>query len=348
MPLEHLFDAELQYRQGMPPIRDDGEGELVGSGEGSVHGPKVRGRLRWTLFEQPGELVCTMHPTAAIETDDGASIAVEGRGYALRERPGERRWRVAATLRFSTREHRYAWLDGALGVWEGEFDADQHRARYRAFVQTLEADTPSSHRRGLSPGERSFYTWILRSFAAGTAPAPAALAEAAVRSGVDLEATLGMLAREDLVHTDPATGAILVAYPFSGIPRGHRVLIDGRYQVEAMCAVDALGIAPMLQAPTEITSRDPRTGREVWVRIDPGDGAWWEPETAVVVDASLGIDGPSFRTCCATVNFFESGESARAYLDAHPEVRGRVLAMRDAIDLGRSLFGELLDGEGAS
>ncbi len=29
----------------------------------------------------------------------------------------------------------YAWLDGALGVWEGEFDAQQHSARYRAFVQ---------------------------------------------------------------------------------------------------------------------------------------------------------------------------------------------------------------------
>jgi hypothetical protein len=38
-----------------------------------------------------------------------------------------------------------------------------------------------------------------------------------------------------------------VAYPFSGTPRGHRVRIDGEHWVEAMCAVDALGIAAMLE-----------------------------------------------------------------------------------------------------
>jgi len=54
------------------------------------------------------------------------------------------------------------------------------------------------------------------------------------------------LRARNLVHHDPATGAILVAYPFSRTPRGHRVLINGTHQVEAMCAIDALGIAPML------------------------------------------------------------------------------------------------------
>jgi hypothetical protein len=136
VPFEHLFDAELEYRPGMSPIAEKGEGQLIGSGDGNVYGPKLRGTLRWTLFEQPGELVCAMHPVAAIETDDGVSIAIEGRGYARRTRSQDRHWRVAATLRFSAPERRYAWLDGALGVWEGEFDAEQHRARYRAFVQT--------------------------------------------------------------------------------------------------------------------------------------------------------------------------------------------------------------------
>jgi hypothetical protein len=35
-------------------------------------------------------------------------------------------------------DERYAWLGDALAVWEGEFDADAHRARYRAFLQTSE------------------------------------------------------------------------------------------------------------------------------------------------------------------------------------------------------------------
>jgi hypothetical protein len=135
MPPERLFDAELTYREGMAPLAEHGEGRLVGSGDGSVHGQRVRGTLRWTLFEGPGELVCTMNPTLAIRTEDGASIGIEGRGYAHRASGASQRWRVAATLLFRTNEARYAWLDGALAVWEGDFDTGQHTARYRAFAQ---------------------------------------------------------------------------------------------------------------------------------------------------------------------------------------------------------------------
>jgi len=136
MPLEHLFDAELEYRPGMAPLAGHGEGQLIGSGDGSVYGQRVRGTLRWTLFEEPGELVCAMNPTLAIHTEDGASISIEGRGYGHRASRTDQLWRVAATLLFSAGEQGYAWLDGALGVWEGEFDAEQASARYRAFVQT--------------------------------------------------------------------------------------------------------------------------------------------------------------------------------------------------------------------
>jgi hypothetical protein len=135
MPLEHLFDAELTYRAGMAPLAEHGEGQLIGSGDGGVHGQRVRGALRWTLFEGPGELVCTMNPVLAIRTDDGASIGIAGRGYAHRASRASQLWRVAATLLFSASEGSHAWLDGALGVWEGEFDAVRHTARYRAFVQ---------------------------------------------------------------------------------------------------------------------------------------------------------------------------------------------------------------------
>jgi hypothetical protein len=194
----------------------------------------------------------------------------------------------------------------------------------------------------LSPGERRLYDWILNAFAAGTPPPADALADTASSFGIDVEAALATLAREDLVHHDPATGAILVAYPFSGTPRGHRVLIDGAHYVEAMCAIDALGIAPMLGLQIEIFSRDPHTGTEVWVRLDPAEGAWWEPQTAVVLDGCLCTDGPSYRSCCTALNFFESGESALGYLIANPDIRGRAIPLPEAIELGRSIFADLL------
>jgi Alkylmercury lyase len=194
----------------------------------------------------------------------------------------------------------------------------------------------------LSPGERDLYDWILTAFASGRPPEPDTLADAASRFEIDVEQALASLASEDLVHHDLDTGAILVAYPFSGAPRGHRVLIDGKHSVEAMCAIDALGIAPMLDLPIEITSRDPHSGTEVWVRLDPSEGAWWEPGTAVVLDGCISTAGPSYRSCCTALNFFESGESALAYLVATPRISGRAIPLPEAIELGRSIFGDLL------
>ena len=140
MPLEHLFDAELQYQPGLEPLvaAEGREGELVGSGDGAVNGDRLVGSLRWTLFESPGELVCAMQPIALIDTADGAQVRFEARGYARRTTHEDRVWKVAATLRFETDDGRYAWLEHALGVWEGAFDADAHHARYRAFLQTPE------------------------------------------------------------------------------------------------------------------------------------------------------------------------------------------------------------------
>ena len=88
------------------------------------------------------------------------------------------------------------------------------------------------------------------------------------------EPALRRLAREDLVHHDPATGAILVAYPFSGRSTAHQVRFDGR-EVYAMCAIDALGIAPMLDEAVEIASFDPLSDRIEWRRRSSAPDSSW-------------------------------------------------------------------------
>ena len=149
--------------------------------------------------------------------------------------------------------------------------------------------------RRLSAQQRQLYRWILREFAAATPPSGEATRAAADALGLDAAETFRVLGREDLIHVD-AVGRPLVAYPFSAKPRGHRVLIETERTVEAMCAIDALGIAPMLGLPIEIYSRDPLSGGEIWVRLDPSEGAWWEPRQAVVLTGSA---------CCDVLNFFE-------------------------------------------
>jgi hypothetical protein len=216
----------------------------------------------------------------------------------------------------------------------------------RAAVAALDAAAIPAERRGtarlarLSDSEQALYRWILRTFAAGASPLPDALVGVAASLDLDPEAALAKLAHEDLVHHDPASGTILVAYPFSSLPRGHRVEIDGNRWVEAMCAIDALGIAPMLGSPIEIASRDPRTGTEIRVRLNPGAGAgsWWEPESAVVLAESC-CEGPSFRSCCDVLNFFESRDSVEQYLREHREVKGLPISIPDAIEVGGMVFG---------
>jgi hypothetical protein len=195
--------------------------------------------------------------------------------------------------------------------------------------------------RRLSAEQRQLYLWILREFAAATPPTGDATRTAADALGLDAADAFRALAREDLIHVD-ATGRPVVAYPFSAKPRGHRVLIDGKRWVEAMCAIDALGIAPMLELPIEIYSRDRLTGGEVWVRLDPSEGVWWEPKQAFVLAGSACCEGPSFRGCCDVLNFFERRENAERYLAENPSLSGHPTSLPEAIAAGRIVFGELL------
>jgi ketosteroid isomerase-like protein len=178
----------------------------------------------------------------------------------------------------------------------------------------------------LSPDERKLYAWILRQFAEESAPSADDVRDEALRLDLDPEQARRKLASEDLIHFDNA-GEVTVAYPFSGRPTAHRVVIDGR-SVYAMCAIDALGIAPMLGQAIEITSRDPVTAHEINVSLKPDGTATWQPNEAVVV-AGRACEGASFQGCCQVLNFFASRESGESYLRERQDVRGpRHLAHR--------------------
>jgi hypothetical protein len=138
MGLEHLFDAELHFSPGMDPVVAPAgrDGQLVGSGDGTVHGPEVNGTIRWSNFETQGEWLCGMYPAGVIETTDGGTIRFEAKGYALRRvaQDSPTGWKVAGGMRFDTNGPRYGWLNEALGVWEGEFDEATGEATWRVYA----------------------------------------------------------------------------------------------------------------------------------------------------------------------------------------------------------------------
>ena len=219
----------------------------------------------------------------------------------------------------------------------------------RASVDAIlsAAEIPSSkwgaaRTAGLSDVERTLYRWILRRFATHGRPNRAQTREALERLGLEADDVFGTLAREDLVHLD-REGEIRVAYPFSGHPTAHRVRLPSGHEAYAMCAIDALGIAPMLGQPIEIVSRDPQTGAEICAQLGPdGEGAW-QPESAVVGAGALDSEGDACQGCCPVLNFFASTESAGRWLEEHPAVRGLAVSMPEAIASGRVVFSGVLE-----
>ena len=150
--LTPLFEATLQYQSDREVVvpAEIQEGELVGSGDGRVSGATLSGTARWSMYadncayvfvraglEPPaGQHLCTVHPAGFIQTDDGAEIWFDARGYGLRgaDQSHPHVWMLTMAVQFTTTDQRYQWLNTILGVLVSEFDERAGRARWRAFI----------------------------------------------------------------------------------------------------------------------------------------------------------------------------------------------------------------------
>lgn len=195
----------------------------------------------------------------------------------------------------------------------------------------------------LTDAERELYRRLLRHFARDGVPDPDGLDAEARRLGIAPDGALLHMEELDLIRLDER-GAVVCAYPFSAVPRGHDVELDGTgRRIHAMCAVDALGIPQMLHQDGVVHSADPATGRPLTVRVEATGTARAEPAGVALVVAHLGSEGPLAVSCCPLLNLFESAEGAEAYLRDHPEASGVVLPLPEAVTLARAVFGGVLD-----
>jgi hypothetical protein len=155
-PLTPLFEARLQYQLDMAVVvsAETREGELVGSGDGTVTGDALSGNARWSMYAgncayvfvragvepPPGQHLCTVHAAGIITTDDGAEVWFDAKGYGLRgaDPSQPHLWVLTMAMQFTTTDRRYQWLNTILGVVVSEFDERAGRARWQAFVTKME------------------------------------------------------------------------------------------------------------------------------------------------------------------------------------------------------------------
>ncbi len=172
----------------------------------------------------------------------------------------------------------------------------------------------------------------------GRMPEPAELQPLLTQG--DLLSALAMLAHEDLIVLN-ATGQPTGAYPMTLEPTRHRIQLHG-HEIYAMCAIDALAIAPMFDTEVRIDSSCRMTGEairihqrgKVLVSADPGRGIhtgvrWQSPDQCAA------------HSLCMEMVFLRDARTAADWA-AKWEVPVSILNLEQSIEFGTTFFQALL------
>jgi hypothetical protein len=194
---------------------------------------------------------------------------------------------------------------------------------------------------GLDDQEDRVWRAVLAEFAAaGRAPDVAKLASMTRLAPRTVDGVLDRLRARDLVLRANESGAITVAYPFCEWSTGHRVRWDGQ-AVEALCAIDALGMGAMLGRDTVVEAGCRHCGEPIRVatRQHGTEIAAVAPE-ATIVWAGIAYAGNCGATSgCKLKVFFCCDEHLQAWRAAAPaHSPGFRLSVDEAHQVGRAIF----------
>jgi mercury(II) reductase len=178
----------------------------------------------------------------------------------------------------------------------------------------------------------------------GRSPTQDALARHTGLSETAIMASLEELRRRDLAVLDGVE--IVGAYPFTNRDTGHTVTLNGR-TLNAMCAVDALGIGAMTESDIAVVSPCYHCGAPIRiVTRDRGRAlAEFAPDTAVAWLSVQYEGGCAASSLCTVTAFFCSDEHLAAWRSKRPANEpGFRLSMEETLEAGRAIFGPILAG----
>ena len=141
--------------------------------------------------------------------------------------------------------------------------------RIRTAEDFMDRGRARRQRRRRVARRRGVLPHVLRLFVERAGPVSrAALAEAAIGlTAGQLDRELTRLDAQD--HVLLRDGAVVLAYPFSGLPNAFAVRLANGQERYACCAIDALGIAPMLRQRIDVRSRCHHSGEPLAFAVDP-------------------------------------------------------------------------------
>ena len=212
-------------------------------------------------------------------------------------------------------------------------------ANARDGLERLTAIIPLAARQAaLSAEWRAAHRAILTGYAAEGRPP--SRGDLAASLGIDaIDALLERLAGDDMIVLDTA-GEIAGAYPFTSEATPHTVSV-GDARVHAMCAVDALSVAPMLGCTTRVDSRCAVRDAPIHVSMDGLAVTGCTPTAPWVGIHWADPCGHTAHSLCRQMLFLADAATAEAWQAEAPDAR-RIYTLRQAIDLGATFFVPLL------
>lgn len=198
---------------------------------------------------------------------------------------------------------------------------------------------------GLDAAQDRIRRAILEAYArTGHAPSIAQLAVATGFTPSHTRDVLLKLKDRDMVVLDPEGKAILGSYPFTERDSGHRVRL-GDHVLNAMCAIDALGVGAMYGTDVTIESACGHCGTAIEIATRDAGRALggFTPRNAIVW---LGIEyanGCAATSLCTVMAYFCSDDHLASWRAAErPDGNGFLLSMDEGLQAGKAIFTPLL------
>lgn len=158
----------------------------------------------------------------------------------------------------------------------------------------------------------------------------------------DVPEAVNVLSQYDMV-TFSERGDPVGAYPFTMMAREHKVQVNG-HQIHAMCALDALAIAPMFGETMQVMSQCWVTGKPVQINMC-GETIL---NLAEVQDVHVGIawsaavaDSCCADSLCLEMIFLRDAETAQKWLSDYTASR-EIFTLQEAVQFATRFFVPLL------
>lgn len=178
--------------------------------------------------------------------------------------------------------------------------------------------------------------------AAGRPPALAALAAQTGLTTGQAMMLLRDLAERDLVGLTADGEGVAYAYPFTAARSGHAVQL-GAKRLNALCAVDALGVAAMCQSDVVVDSACRHCGAAIRVEtLERGQAIANASALTAVVWYDFSYCSSAAASCCPNIAFFCCDAHLDAWRGRAPSQAGQRLSLPEALEVGRALFAPVL------